>query len=1221
MTRKTPVSGALCAIAISALTFVPQLSAQTTPAALAASTQKDSTAADDEIIVLSPFSIEAAEDAGSYKANATLAGSRVRTELRDVGSAISVVTSQFLKDTGATGNATLLQYTVNTEVGGVSGNFAGLGDTALLDDTNARLRPNTNTRVRGLSEADNTRDLFLSDITWDSFNVGRVDLQRGPNSILFGMGAPAGIINSQIDGANFRQQGNVELRVDNFGTVRTSAMYNQVILPNQLAVRVAALNDDTKYRQRPAFQHDKRGYIAARFDPKALKSDVVTTSFEVKYEKGAVSANRPRVLPPGDLISLWWTDPKLNAIRQSGGLNAQTVGIDNTTTLAALRAAGDLGAGIRGNNSAYYDRGIGAFGRNYGGIVSVFDSPTSTSGHLMTTDVSKTISQNYYGFPWIIMSGVVPRKDFEAARQSLKNYDFYRDQTLNDTNKGFFDFYNKLLDGPNKKEWENHDAFNAKGSANFYDNRFGVEAAFDHQRVEVGQENLLSEYGQAITIDMNRILPDGSVNPNYGKAATVSDQFSNNLRDSKRDSWRLTAFGEFRAKDVFGDSLLAKILGKHTITGLASGEDYRVETRGWLRAAADYDYGVLIKDSKLADRAVNTLNYLSTSSIAGLSDYRSANITNLRVSQYAKSGDLGILNPIWTNPNVLPTDVWNNPGDTDPKNKYTQSQNMANYNMNNWTPRSTTVTTDQTSRNTLTTNAQLTKTVTTSYAGNWQAYLWDGVIVPSVGIRTDKQKAYALSQGNMPFISTDSTVVDLGSPKYVLPDTPSNIETGHTKTYSVVLHTPKEIRSKIWGNTGISLFFNKSENFQAAAGRIDIEGTPIASPTGKTKDYGIVLETLDDRISFKINHYKTTVRNAALSDFNGSYMTWGAEGWAYDFGRANLLRVAAGGWADFTKGYDPVGIVAAATPASGWTPAQLAQGQAAGDAIVNAYMANAPSAAWYKLWGIDTSKADQGQFIGGNAPSGFTVTGNTESKGWEYELTAQPTKNWNIAVNASKTSAQRTDMAGSMINWVEKRWKVYNTPVNNADGSALMLQIPQADGGPRQAIIGDLRFWNGGYSPGETLRGKYLREFMSGYWLYRIQEGSDVPELRPWHVNIVSNYNFDSGLVKGLNVGGGYRWEDKVIVGYPVLDAATINDSRSFDLNHPYKGPTTDAVDLWIGYTRKLSRKLEWHVQLNARNLFGKDKLIPITVQPDGTLAAGRIPEPTTYTLTNTFSF
>ena len=78
-------------------------------------------------MVLSPFEVSTAKDTG-YTATETLAGTRVRTDLRDIASSLSVVTAQFLRDTGATSNSTLLPYQLSTEVGGSMGNFAGVGN-------------------------------------------------------------------------------------------------------------------------------------------------------------------------------------------------------------------------------------------------------------------------------------------------------------------------------------------------------------------------------------------------------------------------------------------------------------------------------------------------------------------------------------------------------------------------------------------------------------------------------------------------------------------------------------------------------------------------------------------------------------------------------------------------------------------------------------------------------------------------------------------------------------------------------------------------------------------------------------------------------------------------------------------------------------------------------------------------------------------------------------
>jgi len=112
---------------------------------------------DDEIYTLSPFEVSAEDDAG-YRATSTLAGTRIRTDIRDIASPISVVTKEFLEDTAARDNSGLLQYTTNTEVGGLGGNFGGFGSDQGLSEEGALLRPNSNTRVRGLDSADNTRN-------------------------------------------------------------------------------------------------------------------------------------------------------------------------------------------------------------------------------------------------------------------------------------------------------------------------------------------------------------------------------------------------------------------------------------------------------------------------------------------------------------------------------------------------------------------------------------------------------------------------------------------------------------------------------------------------------------------------------------------------------------------------------------------------------------------------------------------------------------------------------------------------------------------------------------------------------------------------------------------------------------------------------------------------------------------------------------------------------
>jgi hypothetical protein len=227
---------------------------------------------------------------------------------------------------------------------------------------------------------------------------------------------------------------------------------------------------------------------------------------------------------------------------------------------------------------------------------------------------------------------------------------------------------------------------------------------------------------------------------------------------------------------------------------------------------------------------------------------------------------------------------------------------------------------------------------------------------------------------------------------------------------------------------------------------------------------------------------------------------------------------------------------------------------------------------------------------------GFAVTADTQSKGYEFEFTANPTPNWRIAFNASQTTAVQTNVGGPVLD-------------------ALVAEMDAVMAGPG----GDMIRFNSDYSAANQLRTDWSG-WRGQYTLLKLQENTSVSELRKWHYNVVTNYDFSRGFLKGVGVGASYRWQDKVVIGYPVIPGA--NGLASFDLTKPYYGPSEDALDLWVSYERKITKNLGWKIQLNVRNAFQNDGLIPISVQPDGqTWAAARIKPVQEWFVTNTFSF
>lgn len=84
----------------------------------------------EEPVALSPFVIAASADTG-YLSSSTLAGSRLRTDFKDIAAQVSVMMPEFLADIGAFSNNDAFSYSLNTEtaaeIGGVAAQFFGAG--------------------------------------------------------------------------------------------------------------------------------------------------------------------------------------------------------------------------------------------------------------------------------------------------------------------------------------------------------------------------------------------------------------------------------------------------------------------------------------------------------------------------------------------------------------------------------------------------------------------------------------------------------------------------------------------------------------------------------------------------------------------------------------------------------------------------------------------------------------------------------------------------------------------------------------------------------------------------------------------------------------------------------------------------------------------------------------------------------------------------------------
>lgn len=146
------------------------------PCSAAAQTAPVSTPADDETIVLSPFTVDSTQDRG-YRASNSIGGTRVNTPLKDVPMNIQVVTDELIRDLGAIDASESLRFQAGVEVG--------------LRDGDR----DTQVTMRGFGTTWQMREGFRRYDTSDSINIARQEIVAGPAAVLYGVSQPGGLIN------------------------------------------------------------------------------------------------------------------------------------------------------------------------------------------------------------------------------------------------------------------------------------------------------------------------------------------------------------------------------------------------------------------------------------------------------------------------------------------------------------------------------------------------------------------------------------------------------------------------------------------------------------------------------------------------------------------------------------------------------------------------------------------------------------------------------------------------------------------------------------------------------------------------------------------------------------------------------------------------------------------------------------------------------------------
>ncbi|MBK1877676.1 TonB-dependent receptor plug domain-containing protein [Pelagicoccus mobilis] len=1177
---------------------------------------------DDQIFELSPFEVTADQDEG-YRATSSLAGTRLRTNLSDIGSSVSVFTEALMEDIDAVDNETLLAFGVNTEVGGARGNFINPDSQGL--ETSAISEPNNNTRIRGLTAADNTRNYFRSDIPWDGYTINRVDIQRGANSILFGLGSPAGIINATTVEAAFDDSGSVKARVDGYGGIRGEFSINKVLIEEQLSFRASVLADRQKFQQEEAYEDDNRIYATFTYRPERFNNDGTTAKLKFNIEDGKVTSSRPRSVVPIDGVSPYYLGPNetgflgewstFEGIAKSytagplaGGINGQP--IDQITYNEARTLLNSSGtplsiwlSGSSGNNpSFYYD----AASPTYPNPLFIAEGGAKARGSWTVNEGVASIDNTDQGEVRAVANFYTKEKARVASDLGLPFPGFWKEESFSDTT--YFDFYNHLIDGDLKREQKDFTVFEVDFSNTFMDNMFGYNLTYFKQDYTNHIDAALGTVFAPVVrvdvgaLDLTSTQNNRMANPLAGRAfVELNTSHGGSLINTRdRESARAQAFMSYDFGDRGDGNFLSRLLGKHDVVGVVQNYTLEENTQNYRPVGWGYDYLIERGDS------VPGVIPPAGSRMAEIDAYDGLGIENGDVRLYfdaAGNNNRGLMplgNPTLPSGQVMlrgfngtplpgfdadaAIGAWPDPWEGlpgEPNEGGSQNRNPENYvGWQNIGPYEFVRATDSVdAREYLTTSRKFGNEDVDSKAIVWTGKFWDGAVVGMYGWREDD----AFEAWPDHDYKDDGPDTDLS-----VNETNSRSEKVQSRNWSAKANLSFLTGTRDMLPFEVHVLYSEGEVQTPDPSRVDVFDRILANATGTTEDASIMLVDKENRWSLRVTDYKTVVENSkstsSLQNINWrleQVLSQGVRGATYIENDQNNYTAD---WLPLSQaaeaaGYETEGAYRKEVMAPAWRNFE--------EALWNEY----PLARnWFKSSFAPGGTATPSvQF-----PDNGTLVETQISEGIEIEFAANLNKSWNIAINGSQTDAIRDGLPGEdfqgVIDLVTHALK--DTPAG---------EIPI--------------WWFGG--PG---MGPWIDPFLGEVVKAQALNGKSQPEIREWRVNAMTNYTFREGKFKGWGVGGAFRYESGQIYGY-----RPYNDEEGnvrLDIDTYWRDEGRETFDLWASYRRKIfNDSMDWKIQLNVRNAFGDNELVPLHRNPDGSIGLRGIREGASWSLTNSLSF
>jgi outer membrane receptor protein involved in Fe transport len=292
---------------------------------------------DKDVVALSPFEVKSDKDYGYLKTNSATA-TRIGMEIQKIPLSISVLSEDFIKDTGMREIQDVMRYTASAS-----------GDTRQgVKPPGNSATPSGTFTLRGFPVSSRLRNGLNRFSYYNMDTVDRIEVIKGPAAVFFGQGFPGGVINYVTKQPQFTPLPTVLSysyggNSERMGAERATMDQNTVLSKNA-AMRMVGVWDDNIGSQRAEF---KKAYTFApslTFVP--FESGKIRVKAEFEYAKERHNSDGQGWLYPDQ----WFADfkaPSAALLAAAGVSTAGVVGPPLTLAQYQVRIFNNIGAWIQ----------------------------------------------------------------------------------------------------------------------------------------------------------------------------------------------------------------------------------------------------------------------------------------------------------------------------------------------------------------------------------------------------------------------------------------------------------------------------------------------------------------------------------------------------------------------------------------------------------------------------------------------------------------------------------------------------------------------------------------------------------------------------------------------------------------------------------------------------------------------------------------------------------